>query len=680
MAGVISLDTETTGLDLWHGARPFLVTIATEAGENYWWEWSVNPMTRMVKAKRRDLLTIRRMITRADTLVLQNPKFDYMGLSLLFADYDMSFPWDWGKVRDTLLAGHLLASNQPHDLTSMVLIYCGVNLQPYEDAIRKSVMECRRLCQGKKPRYKWRIADKGLPEMPSATSEPWKYDMWLPRYVASKVRKLGKNHRYWTDCSEYANSDSTSTLALYNKMEQLIVERGLQRIYSERLKLLPIIVEMERQGVTIDGTRLRKTIGQYRLEAKKAEKQCVDIAAARGCKLNLPKSGNNQSLLQFCFGEAGLQLEPYETSKRTGKPSLNARCVEHYRATLDGTAKKFLDSLTAKRKRDTAVNYMAGYRRFWLPTTHRGWYVLHPSLNPTGTFTLRWSSSNPNEQNISKKELNLRQVFGPAPGREWWSLDAKNIEMRIPAYESGQGELIDLFEYPNEPPYYGSTHLLNFHTVYPDIWDKELREVGFDKVGPHCKKKYASTWYQWCKNGGFAVQYGAIERENGTADKAFHREGSHAKLKHRFNKLSAHNQRCIDFARRHGYIETIPDKTVDPVRGYPLMCTTQNKWGKSGISPTIPLNYRTQSTAMWWMMKAMIRCQEYLDSLDGYYMIIQIHDELVFDFPRGKTPKANYPKIRKIQKLMELGGEDIGIPTPVSVEYHPHTWAEGITI
>ena len=54
------------------------------------------------------------------------------------------------------------------------------------------------------------------------------------------------------------------------------------------------------------------------------------------------------------------------------------------------------------------------------------WRKLHTSLNMCGTDTLRWSSNNPNSQNISKKEgFNLRYAFGPAPGREWWSLDGQ---------------------------------------------------------------------------------------------------------------------------------------------------------------------------------------------------------------------------------------------------------------
>jgi DNA polymerase I-like protein with 3'-5' exonuclease and polymerase domains len=692
-----SLDTETTGLDLRHGARPFLVTIAWEEGGevyNDWTEWSVCPYTRKVRATKGGLYKVQRWIDRASELVLQNPKFDITGLHKLFEDHDMELRLDWSKVRDTLLAGHLLRSN----------------VKPFEDVIEKATKQCRSRAQGKYPEHEWRIAAKDLPEMPSAKEKTWKYDMWLPRYVA-KLDALPKNHSYWTACSDYANSDSSSTLMLYAKFEELIAEKGLEAIYQERLKILPIVYQMENVGITVNKSRFDLLTAEYLEASKEAAKKCVQVAKEYDYELTLPKSGNNKSLIEFCFGrtikdedgeeigaESWLDLEPFEVSKKTGVPSLNKRSVEHYTSTLteDSHACVFIANLAAKRSRDTALNYMESYARYWIPMGvfnalgEQLWFCLYPSLNATGTDTLRWSSSNPNEQNISKKKgFNLRYGFGPAPGREWWSGDAKNIELRIPAYESGQQELIELFERPDDPPYYGSTHLLNFHTVYPDIWEKNLKKVGFDKVGPHCKEHYASTWYQYCKNGGFAVQYGAVETpgREGTADKAFHRLGSHAKLKSRFKKLEGLNKYWIDYATKHGYVETLPDKTVDPSKGYPIWCT-YNKWGKH-VAPTIPLNYHVQSTAMWWMMKAMIRVQEYLDGLNarphskGYYMILQVHDELVFDFPKGKGKepwKTNLPKIRKIKRLMEEGGNDIGIPTPVAFEYHPKNWSESVGI
>jgi hypothetical protein len=288
--------------------------------------------------------------------------------------------------------------------------------------------------------------------------------------------------------------------------------------------------------------------------------------------------------------------------------------------------------------------------------------------------------------NSKNEDLNLRLCFGPAPGREWWSLDAKNIELRIPAYESGQKDLIDLFERPDDPPFYGSTHLLNFSVVYPELWEKEVREVGLEKVGPHCKKKYASSWYQWCKNGGFKLQYGGIN-----ADPTFHRVGATDLLRARFSKLEALNQHYIRYAEKHGYVETMPDRSVDPDHGYPLLCN-RTEYGR--IKPTVPLNYHVQGTAMWWTMMAMIRCQDYLDTLNkpisshlrthlGYHMTIQCHDELVFDFPRGTGPepwKTNLPKIRRIQGIMERCGADIGVLTPVGTEYHESSWAEGVTL
>jgi hypothetical protein len=59
------------------------------------------------------------------------------------------------------------------------------------------------------------------------------------------------------------------------------------------------------------------------------------------------------------------------------------------------------------------------------------------------------------------------------------------------------------------------------------------------------------------------------------------------------------------------------------------------------------------------------------------------YDELVFDFPRGTGPepwKTNLPKVRRIQGIMERCGDGIGVPTPVGLEYHESSWAEGVTL
>ncbi len=298
--------------------------------------------------------------------------------------------------------------------------------------------------------------------------------------------------------------------------------------------------------------------------------------------------------------------------------------------------------------------------------------------------TLRWSSSEPNLQNVSKQgEFSLRPCFGPEPDREWWALDAANIELRIPAYEAGEEEMLQLFERPNDPPYFGSNHLLVSHILHPKLFE-ECRGEGGIIDGRIFKSRYDDSWYQWVKNGNFAVQYGAIE-QSGTADRAYHVPGAQKRIQARFRKIAQLNQQMIRQAEVKGYVETIPDRSIDPTQGYPLQCT-RTEWGR--ILPTVPLNYHVQGTAMWWMGRAMSRCSALLHQwrIEGVidaWIVSQVHDELIFSFPKGSTFRTNLPFVRQLKYQMELGGSQeygIGIPIPVTIKYHPVHWGEGESI
>jgi DNA polymerase I-like protein with 3'-5' exonuclease and polymerase domains len=79
------------------------------------------------------------------------------------------------------------------------------------------------------------------------------------------------------------------------------------------------------------------------------------------------------------------------------------------------------------------------------------------------------------------------------------------------------------------------------------------------------------------------------------------------------------------------------------------------------------------------MNRAIVKCDEALmrwrsEGFDGY-MILTVHDELVFDFPADHPD--NLTKIREIKQLMESCGDDLGIPTPVSAEKHVVDWSVG---
>lgn len=683
---MISLDTETTGLDFHHGAKPYLVTICDEDGNNSWWEWDVDPLTREPQIPEEDLDEIQTVIHAADQIVLQNPKFDVRALQTAFRG---RLQWDWAKTRDTLIAGHLLASNAPHNLTTMVLVYLGYNSQPFEDAIKEATNKARRIARRDFP--EWKIAKAGLAEMPSAKASCWKFDMWLPKALVDEASRdpAYAFPEHWLDLvSEYANSDSATTIALYKEQRKLLKKRGLWKIYEERLKILSVVYEMEQTGITLNRNRLEELETTYQEESAKAEKVCLSVARKYKYDLTLPKSGNNGSLTTFIFEE--MKLDPVKVSQKTGKPSLDAECMDHYKANLPGDSQelRFITALGDKRKRDTALNYMEGYRRFGVALTvtygrkvvavSHEWFRLFPSLNPTGTDTLRMSSSNPNEQNISRKEgFNLRYCFGPAPHREWWSLDYDNLELRIPAYESDEREMIELFEKPDEAPFFGSYHLLVASILHPKKWEQCLREdVSF-------KKKYP-TIYGQTKNFNFADQYGAVMRADGygTADRAAGIQGAQAKVRKRLPEIAKLNVKMIAFAEKHGYVETMPDKEVDSKRGYPLLCS-RSRWG--GVKPTIPLNYHVQGTACWIMCRAMVKVQAYLDILNrehkgkNYQMIMNVHDEIVLDFPK-RLRKGNLPKVQKIRKIMESIGDCVGVPLTCGIDYHPNNWSEGISV
>ncbi len=710
----LAVDTETTGVDFHHGARPFFVTLASEVGEPAdFWCWDVDPETRMVLADADELAEIRGRILAADELVLQNPKFDAQALEMLSMDLSQEDErwWPWDKTRCTLLAGHLLNSSAHHDLTTMAMTYLGVDIYELEMKLKAAVDECRKLVR--RELKTWRLAKAGLPDMPSVkggkdaaeggqeSQSAWKADCWLPRAVA-KHYGYGPDHEYWTVLDDYANADSMTTLAMKPAMDEELERRKLGKIYSFRSELPEAVSEMESHGVTLSAVRLNELAAKLTAESEEKGRSCVEIAAGLGYELTLPKNGVNDSLRGLCFGPLDLPKK-YDPKSKTGAPTLNKAAMESYLLELGegSVSRQFIVDLFGKRSRDSALGYADGYRKFWLPRVCKGgddgeWFALYPNLNTTGTNTLRFSCKSPNEQNISKKEIgdhpSLRYAFGPEPGWEWYSMDASNIELRVPAYECGEEALIRLFEAPNEAPFYGSYHMLVFSILWPELWEPAQRTMGPRKAFDYCKKLKE---YGWTKNGNFAIQYGAVEREDGwgTADRAYHQRYAHRRVKSGLPKMEALNKAQILSANRRGYVETIPDSDVDSDRGYPLTCK-RNDWG--GVLETIPLSYHVQGTAMWWMTKAMVRCHRQLrewrekTGFDGR-MIMQVHDELVFAFPCAEqrpwvggrlnpSKKSNLWRARVLQGIMADCGKGIKVPTPVAVEYHADNWGTGVKL
>lgn len=752
---IISLDTETCGLDFVHGAMPFLVTTCDDSRSPEaikFWEWPVDPMTRKPDVPQEDVADIIELLDAADLIYMQNAKFDARAL----ASISIQLPWE--KVRDTLVMGHLLASNHKHDLTWMCVEYLGVDIEPYELHVEEVTRACRNIVKKEYPH--WRIAEEGLPEMPSIKSsskrdedKPWKNDMWLPRaYIKSregtsnidwKQADIKYGHRWSDACSRYANADSEHTLYLGLEMESLIRERGYWKIYESRLNLPRVACEMECYGVTAIGNYTELVIAEYQQYGAEAEAELVSIASEYGHNLELADGASiNDNMRDFFYGSVSQRCPQCKYIKRvkhwgndsldesatcpkcakrkrspahnqlitthrdnlklpviygdkTGNASLDKAAMQEYLTTLDGTRLDFIKLLSDKRKHETDLTYMESYRRFWVAVPGApGYYRIHPSLNPFATDHLRWASNSPNMQNVSTQEekceecdgegclvcgetgksrLSVRACFGPTPDREWWDMDFRNLEKRIPVYECMEPALVEVFEKPDEPPYWGSDHNVLASLLFPDdYWPlAEIRD-GF-------KKKHLQK-YKKTKNTNFAKQYGAGKRK---VDATAGIIGAYEKIERGLPEIAKLQASCLAVAERTGWVQTLPDRTVDPDRGYPVLAS-RTEDGR--VLSTTPFNYKTSGTACWVknmaLIKCSIKCAEWRSQGFDAYIALEVHDSMLFDFPRGVSPQENKWRAEELKALMEECGPNLipSIPTPVSMDYIIESWANGITV
>ncbi len=748
---LISLDTETTGLDLVHGAMPFLITSCDDKKVIRFVEWDVDPLTREPDIQQGDVDYFAKLIDDAELIYLHNSQFD----ARVLAKIGIQLPWH--KVRDSFVAAHILGSNLSHNLTDSCTLYLGRNIEKFELEVKEVVKECRNIVKKKYPT--WRIAKEGEEDMPSIKpsskrdeDKPWKNDMWLPRALLKehykdrgdkldKASSLPWLEKLATSCSRYANTDSEYTLPLGLEMENLIRQRGYWKHYEHRLALMQADCEMVSTGVTVIGNYTEDTIQQYTEHCAESASALTEIADSYGHTLDLAKGASlNDNMRNFFYGSVILHCPrcdhsktvkhwngegfsqgevcpkclkggkrkqsvrqsmkvhqrpnlnlPIIESKKTGNASLDKDAMQEYLGTLDGEAYEFIKILIDKRKHETDLMYMQSYKRFWVPTEHPDYYRIHPSINPCGTDHLRQSSNSPNLQNVGgqedkceecegkgcqicnntgKSRMSVKYCFGPAPGREWYCMDYRSIEARLPACEANEPKMVEVFEKSAEGPYWGNLYNLAASILYPDeYWSTAHKEGLFRELYPKLYKK--AKFFILAKNYGAGRKKGDLL--TGIID-------SYDLFDNELPMLAALQSHILKEAQKTGYVQTIPSRAIDPDRGYPILASrTEDNY----VLSTTPFNYHISGTACECKNLALVRCSlkcaEWRREGFDARLILEVHDELDFDFPQGEEWDSNLWRAMELKRLMEQSGEDLipRIPTPVKVTYHARTWAEG---
>jgi DNA polymerase I-like protein with 3'-5' exonuclease and polymerase domains len=658
----VALDTETTGLTLHHGCKPFFISCCDEAEELTFWEWDVDPKTREPIIPKRDRKEVRQLVLDPNVqLVFHNAKFDVRALMKAGV---ISFPEALTLLSDceeTLIASHCLSFAESHKLKDLALMFLDIG-DDDQQKLKKEITKARRI--GKKKG--WRVAASEDPHWPHLKRAPkdvgWgAFDSWLPLAIA-KADGYPEDHHWRTVLQTYGLQDAERTIGLWLLFREALTEEDLWGQYETRKKLLPITFRMEERGISINPTSLQKAVEGFIDEEEAAEVKCFRLA--NGKLDNLRSYPQLQGVL---FGPP-FKLKPSRKFRTKTGYSVAHDALEEMKLEVKTTSKAwhFMNNLQAFRKTGKAVDYLESYQSIGLPIMGTGggprcffregsrpktrrkdrrkttpaWLLLHPNFNVTGTKTTRFSSDNPNAQNISKQErFNLRQVFCPLPGRVWYAADFSNIELRIFAFESGDKKLIQAFESGL------SVHLVIAEQLHPKL---------YARLGPEAFKK--TEQYRWVKNGDFALIYGAgIARANATYRVA----NAYQRIRKQLPLIDAFMESKYSEGKQKGFITTLG--------GYRLQVPKDK--------PHAAVNYFVQGSAGWALILAMIRVDEYLQRLGpDYRMIMTVHDELVFDFPKRKD---NLPRVRRIRSLMERSGEDLGFPLPVDVDKIETNWANG---
>lgn len=487
---ILAVDCESTGLDRFHGCRPFLIT-ACDGEDNYYWEGQVNPYTRCVYWEDDVITEVQELLDTAAVLVFHNSQFDLGMLESIGVKIDHL----WNKIEDTLVASHALCSGDTHGLKDL-----GIKYLNYWDDDEKDLEQAIKSIRVKAAAKGWAIAKKGhehFPAMKGAVSW-WKQDFWLAP----------------EECLKYALRDAERTWLLWDAFKVGLTNEGLWAPYKLRKKLLKICYDMTTAGMRLNLRSTQDHIDNLEHKMLLIRKYIEKELGIRH-KFNWNKRDHLVSLLHNHLKLPSL----YSTPK--GGPATDKKALAEYHQMYNS---KLLNALMKGRKLETELRYVSSYK-LW--ADDEGY--IHSNTNVTGTRETRQSSTNPNQQNITGK---LKELFQPPPGSVWVDIDFVNIELRIWAFSVGNKDLMEAFNKGL------SAHEAIMETLYPREYSQHI-----NKPNEQTKRLYKRM-----KNGTFGIIYGASSKKS---DESYGYPGATAKVLARFPGVAEYTRSLISQCEEH---------------------------------------------------------------------------------------------------------------------------------
>ncbi|MEN8160604.1 MAG: DNA polymerase I, partial [Myxococcota bacterium] len=399
--------------------------------------------------------------------------------------------------------------------------------------------------------------------------------------------------------SRWAAEEAAALAALAPKLSTRLVSDGLVDLFEQvELPLTAVLSAMEREGVRVDEKKLAELSKEYDRELSAIAGR-IEALAGEAFQINSPKQ-----LGKILFEKLKL---PVVKRTKTGY-STDESVLEQLSAHHELPAAVLASRRLAKLK----STYVDALPPLVDPNSGR----IHPTFHQAGAATGRLSSSHPNVQNIpirSPEGVRIREAFVPSEGRLLLSADYSQVELRIVAHYSGDESLIDAFAHDEDVHRRTAAEVNGIEPeAVTDDQRARAKAINFGII-------YGSSAF------GIANQLGIAQAEaQETIDRYFER----------YRGVRRFLDETVEAARSEGYVRTLLGR-----RRYLPDLGSRNRVLRQAAE-RMAVNTVIQGTAADLIKKAMVEVSDALgDAGLAARMILQVHDELVFEVPKRELAK-----------------------------------------
>ena len=471
-------------------------------------------------------------------------------------------------------------------------------------------------------------------------SSQTKMDVFIPITEYSNVdakdfkTTFGKAHIETLLVGEFAGYLSKiglGILAIYDEINHILHKEELYDILIQNeMPLIPVLSLMERKGIKIDVSYFKNYSSELEKELAKIEKAIYEEASEE-FNINSPKQ-----LGDILFVKMNL---PSGKKTKTGY-STDVMVLEDLESYGYNIARLLLDYRKLNKLKTTYVDT--------LPNLVDSNSRIHTSFNQIGTATGRLSSSEPNLQNIPVKTddgIKIREGFVAEEGKVLMSIDYSQVELRVLTSMSKDENLIEA--YREEKDLHDLTARRIFNLSDSDDVTREQRTIA--------------------KIINFSIIYGKTAFGLAKELKIPVKDASEYIKKYfeQYPRVTTFEKEVIEFGEEHGYVKTLFGR-----KRYISGIDSKNKTIKAQAE-RMAVNTVIQGTAAEVLKKVMLKVYETLKDKDDIALLLQVHDELIFEVEESSVEKYSEILADIMKNTVKL--EDVNLNININIGKN---WAE----